>query len=149
MKRCLFGWVLAAVLSFVAASPVLAQGGGASTTGTIQGRVADASGAVLPGVTVTITSPALIGGPQSQLTNDTGNYRFPAVAPGIYTARLCRLLQHHQQQRGRDHHVRHGRIVRESDQHSGAARDAARLPFRVVTDQGGAQRDEPVCRQSS
>ena len=32
-----------------------AQGGGASSTGTIQGRVADSQGAVLPGVTVTAT----------------------------------------------------------------------------------------------
>jgi hypothetical protein len=85
MKRCLVGWVLGAVCFFVPAPPVSAQGGGASTTGTIQGRVTDASGAVLPGVTVTVSSPALIGGAQSQVTNDTGGYRFPAVAPGVYS----------------------------------------------------------------
>ena len=34
----------------------LAQGGGASQTGTINGRVIDAQGAVVPGVTVTVTS---------------------------------------------------------------------------------------------
>src|SRR5688500_13338556 len=60
-----------------------AQGGGASSTGTIQGRVADAQGAVLPGVTVTATSPALIQ-PQTTVTSETGNYRFPAVPPGEY-----------------------------------------------------------------
>src|SRR5688572_20004527 len=60
-----------------------AQGGGASSTGTIQGRVMDAQGAVLPGVTVTATSPALIQ-PQSTVTSETGNYRFPAVPPGNY-----------------------------------------------------------------
>ena len=58
-----------------------AQGGGASSTGTIQGRVTDAQGAVLPGVTVTATSPALIGA-QTAVTSETGNYRFPAVPPG-------------------------------------------------------------------
>jgi hypothetical protein len=63
--------------------PAFAQGGGASSTGTIQGRVADAQGAVLPGVTVTATSPALIQ-PQSTVTSETGNYRFPAVPPGTY-----------------------------------------------------------------
>ena len=68
-------------LSFSAAA--LAQGGGASSTGTIQGRVADAQGAVLPGVTVTATSPALIQ-PQTTVTSETGNYRFPAVPPGTY-----------------------------------------------------------------
>jgi hypothetical protein len=70
--------VLAAVV------PAWAQGGGASTTGTIQGRVVDAQGAILPGVGVTISSPALIGGPQTQVTNEQGNYRFPAVPPGTY-----------------------------------------------------------------
>jgi hypothetical protein len=61
-----------------------AQGGGASSTGTIQGRVTDAQGAVLPGVTVTATSPALLG-QQTSVTSETGNYRFPAVPPGTYT----------------------------------------------------------------
>src|SRR6188472_2488561 len=60
-----------------------AQGGGASSTGTIQGRVQDAQGAVLPGVTVTATSPALIQ-PQTTVTSETGNYRLPAVPPGTY-----------------------------------------------------------------
>jgi hypothetical protein len=80
---------VALALAFAAmASVAYAQGGGASTTGTIQGRVADASGAVLPGVTVTISSPSLIGGAQTQVTNDQGNYRFPAVAPGTYTVQF-------------------------------------------------------------
>ena len=52
-----------------------AQGGGASSTGTIQGRVADSSGAVLPGVTVTATSPSMIG-TQSQVTNENGSLSF-------------------------------------------------------------------------
>ncbi len=73
--------VLMALLATSAS--VFAQGGGASSTGTIQGRVADAQGAVLPGVTVFATSPALIQ-PQSTVTSETGNYRFPAVPPGTY-----------------------------------------------------------------
>ena len=67
----------------VVCAAAFAQGGGASSTGTIQGRVADAQGAVLPGVTVTATSPALIQ-PQTTVTSETGNYRFPAVPPGTY-----------------------------------------------------------------
>jgi hypothetical protein len=63
--------------------PAFAQGGGASSTGTIQGRVTDSQGAVLPGVTVTATSPALIQ-PQTTVTSETGNYRFPAVPPGTF-----------------------------------------------------------------
>lgn len=75
----------AAVLTILAApSSVYAQGGGASATGTISGRVADSAGGVLPGVTVTLTGPALIGS-QTTTTNDAGLYRFPAVSPGRYT----------------------------------------------------------------
>jgi hypothetical protein len=80
------GWtkgVLALAVTVVFAANAWAQGGGASSTGTIQGRVADAQGAVLPGVTVTATSPALIQ-PQTTVTSETGNYRFPAVPPGTY-----------------------------------------------------------------
>jgi hypothetical protein len=61
-----------------------AQGGGASSTGAINGRVSDNSGAVLPGVTVTIVSPSMMGS-QSAVTNEQGFYRFPAVPPGTYS----------------------------------------------------------------
>jgi len=66
------------------ATSAFAQGGGASSTGTINGKVTDASQAVLPGVTVTATSPALLG-PQVSVTNAEGSYRFPGVPPGTYT----------------------------------------------------------------
>ncbi len=80
---------VALALAFAAtASWAFAQGGGASQTGTIQGRATDPSGAVLPGVTVTVSSPSLIGGAQSQVTNEQGNYRFPAVAPGTYAVQF-------------------------------------------------------------
>ncbi len=61
-----------------------AQGGSASQTGTIQGRVTDSSDAVMPGVSVTVAGPALMG-TQSAVTNDQGAYRFPALPPGTYT----------------------------------------------------------------
>ena len=72
---------LLVALSFGATA--FAQGGGASSTGTIQGRVADAQGAVLPGVTVTASSPSALG-VQTAVTSETGTYRFPAVPPGVY-----------------------------------------------------------------
>ena len=74
---------LALVAGLLCPSGSFAQGGGASSTGTIQGRVADSSGAVLPGVTVTASSPSMIG-TATQVTNENGSYRFPAVAPGVY-----------------------------------------------------------------
>ena len=70
------GAAAACVLVLLVGVNAYAQGGGASSTGTIQGRVTDAQGAVLPGVTVTATSPALIQ-PQTTVTSETGNYRSP------------------------------------------------------------------------
>ena len=87
---------VAAVLCVGALTPSLAaaQGGGASVTGTIQGRVTDASGAVLPGVTVTATSPSMIG-TQTQVTNENGSYRFPGRAAGrLHHDVRARGLQH-------------------------------------------------------
>jgi len=43
----------------------------------------DGQGGVLPGVTVTATSPAQIG-TLSAVTNEAGIYRFPSVPPGEY-----------------------------------------------------------------
>ncbi|HJU42494.1 MAG TPA: carboxypeptidase regulatory-like domain-containing protein [Vicinamibacterales bacterium] len=82
MRRWTTG-LLALLVALSFGSSAFAQGGGASSTGTIQGRVTDSQGAVLPGVTVTATSPALIQ-PQTTVTSETGNYRFPAVPPGTF-----------------------------------------------------------------
>ncbi|MGD9904685.1 MAG: carboxypeptidase regulatory-like domain-containing protein [Vicinamibacterales bacterium] len=54
-----------------------------SFRGRINGVVTDDTGAVLPGVTVTVTSPALIQ-PQVQVTGGDGTYRFLALPPGLY-----------------------------------------------------------------
>jgi hypothetical protein len=54
-----------------------------ATTGSINGKVSDASGGVMPGVTVTVTSPSMQG-TRSDVTNENGEYRFPAVPPGDY-----------------------------------------------------------------
>ena len=57
-------------------------------TGTVLGTVTDQSRAVLPGVTATITSPALPQGPQTVATDANGTYRFSGLAPGTYTLTL-------------------------------------------------------------
>src|SRR5688572_32904135 len=75
-------WSLTAVLTLVS-TPAFAQGGGASSTGSISGEIKDAQGGVLPGVTVTATSPAQIGA-LTAVSNEAGIYRFPAVPPGEY-----------------------------------------------------------------
>jgi hypothetical protein len=53
-------------------------------TGTMSGTVKDSQGAVVPGVTVTAKSDALIGGPRTVVTNETGTYQFTALPPGTF-----------------------------------------------------------------
>jgi outer membrane receptor protein involved in Fe transport len=53
------------------------------TTGAIVGAVSDSSGAMLPGVTVTLEGPAVFGKPAT-VTSETGSFRFPDLAPGVY-----------------------------------------------------------------
>ena len=68
---------------------VLIAGGGAAqtTTGRLVGSTVDETGATLPGVTVTIASPALIGGAQTRVTDNLGEFSFVGVAPGEYTVK--------------------------------------------------------------
>ena len=54
-----------------------------SGTGAVNGKVTDASDAVMPGVTVTITSPNQMGA-RTTVTDVDGTYRFTAVTPGDY-----------------------------------------------------------------
>jgi hypothetical protein len=58
------------------------------TTGSITGTVTDASGAVLPGVTITLSGDRLIGGPQTQVSDENGVYRFDRLAPGAYSVKF-------------------------------------------------------------
>jgi hypothetical protein len=57
-------------------------------TGSIAGVVSDTSGAVLPGVVVTITGDRLIEGTQSFTTDATGAYRFDRLPPGDYRVKF-------------------------------------------------------------
>jgi len=52
---------------------------------TLSGVVKDSSGAVLPGVTVEASSPALIEKSRSAVTDGTGQYRVTELPPGDYT----------------------------------------------------------------
>src|SRR3954467_6421730 len=58
---------------------------GAFAQSAIAGVVKDATGAVLPGVTVEATSPALIEKTKSTTTNEAGQYRLVDLRPGTYT----------------------------------------------------------------
>src|ERR1043166_7237266 len=54
-------------------------------TGAVFGTVEDETGGVLPGATVRISSPALIGGQSAAITNERGQFRFASLAAGDYT----------------------------------------------------------------
>ena len=54
----------------------------------VTGIVRDASGAVLPGVTVEAASPALLEKVRTATTDGTGQYRIENLTPGTYLA-LC------------------------------------------------------------
>jgi hypothetical protein len=72
--RCL--WAVLVVLLFPAAT--FAQS-------SLAGSVKDASGAVLPGVTVEAASPALIERVRSITTDATGQYKLVDLRPGTYS----------------------------------------------------------------
>src|SRR5207247_4013912 len=55
--------------------------------GELVGKVTDAQGGVLPGVTVTLSGPAAMGTPTA-ITGASGVYRFPAVSTGTYSLRF-------------------------------------------------------------
>jgi outer membrane receptor protein involved in Fe transport len=65
-------------LCFAAATAVAQE-----RTGSIAGTIKDSSGGILPGATVQATSPSLVGS-QTAVTDGQGNYRFPALTPGVY-----------------------------------------------------------------
>ena len=79
--RCLLG--VAAVLTFVhLPSSLLAQ---SSSSGVVAGVVKDISGAVVPGVAVEASSPALIEKVRSVITDGQGQYKIVDLRPGTYT----------------------------------------------------------------
>src|SRR5215475_11311282 len=68
------------VLAFLLLAPVAAH-----AQATITGVVKDASGAVLPGVTVEVASPALIEKLRTTVTDERGLFRILNLPPGTYT----------------------------------------------------------------
>ena len=75
--------MLAVVALLAGVLPALAQ----VQTGEITGRVSDDTGAVLPGATVTLTSPALIQ-PLTATSSETGSFRFPQIPIGTYSVKF-------------------------------------------------------------
>ncbi len=76
MTRLRSALALVFTLLAVSASAQIGQG-------TLTGVLTDPQGAVLPGVTVTATSPALIGS-RSTTTEVDGRFRLPQLPSGVY-----------------------------------------------------------------
>src|SRR6476620_3744590 len=76
--------LLLCALGVLAAATAQAQ----VQTGSIVGVASDASNAVLPGVTVSLSGERLIGGVQTQVTAASGAYRFDRLPPGAYTVKF-------------------------------------------------------------
>jgi len=71
-------FILALVLVVVAAGMAVAQ----TLTGTISGKVVDQQGAVLPGVTVTLTGTT---GLKTTVSDSKGEFRFVGLTPGKFS----------------------------------------------------------------
>lgn len=72
-----------AALLALLASPALAQ-----SSASLVGAVTDSSGGALPGVTVEVSSPALIEGTRVVVTSDDGRYRVVDLRPGVYVVQF-------------------------------------------------------------
>src|SRR5262245_13995046 len=77
-------WLAAIGVIAVAALPVSAQ----VQTGSILVRVTDAQGGAVPGVTITLSSPVLVAGTMTGVTDTGGVNRFPSLVPGTYSVKL-------------------------------------------------------------
>src|SRR5262245_54776757 len=75
--------IMPATLTLCLALLATSAGAQTATTGTIEGTVADVTGAVVPGATVKVASPNLIR-PQVTVTDGQGHYRFANLPPGKY-----------------------------------------------------------------
>ena len=78
MRQVTGRWVVLVLAMLAVPAIALAQA-------TIAGVVRDPSGAVLPGVTVEASSPALIEKVRAAVTDGTGQYRIIDLRPGVYS----------------------------------------------------------------
>ncbi len=79
---------LLTVRCYVFLTLVFAPALASAQTSTISGTVRDASGGVLPGVTVEASSPALIEKTRATVSSGSGTYAILALRPGTYTVKF-------------------------------------------------------------
>jgi len=77
-------WLMAGavvLISLIGVGSTFAQ---SVSSGTIEGLIKDESGSVLPGATITATSPQLQVGQIVQVADAAGGYKFVDLPPGVY-----------------------------------------------------------------
>src|SRR5688500_20044220 len=77
-------WKYRVVVAALALVLGIARAGAAQSAAAIVGAVTDDSGAALPGVTVQISSPALIERVRTAVTSADGRYQVVDLRPGEY-----------------------------------------------------------------
>src|SRR5712664_1379622 len=77
-------FVLVALFHFLLPEAAFSQG---ETTSAIIGQVSDASGAAVPGATVTVTNKET-GLRRSASTDGSGRFNFPQLKPGAYSVKV-------------------------------------------------------------
>ena len=130
------GITIAVTLWFMAIATAWAQ----EQTGVLQGRAVDCSGAALPGTTVTVAGPTILGGSRSTSTSEAGRLPAPSDShrPLQGHLRADRLpdegLRRHQGTGGRD------LLARRAARGGGRARDRYRIGGIADHRLGGHQR---------
>src|SRR5688572_19018040 len=83
LRQCMGSLATSALLLFGGA-----EAAGQGETGSIAGVVKDETGLALPGVTVQVSSPALIEGSRATTTDGDGRYQMVSLRPGTYAVRF-------------------------------------------------------------
>lgn len=84
MNTKIFRFFLIFLLALGLASTTFAQG---RQTGSISGTIVDVEGIFLPGATVTLSGPAMMGA-KSYVSSETGKFRFLGLPPGKYEVKV-------------------------------------------------------------
>src|SRR5262245_29731839 len=85
MEKCAMTPPRRLILFLALAAWLAPLAGYAQVLGSIAGSVKDASGAVLPGVTVEAASPALIEKVRTAVSDSSGQYTIVNLPPGTYS----------------------------------------------------------------
>ena len=81
------GNILRAAATLSLMGMLLAVSGFSPTFGEVTGRVTDSSGAAAPNAAVTLTNVST-NGVRNTVTNDSGDYSFPSLPPGVYNLKV-------------------------------------------------------------